>query len=767
MSIKMEIRVPLASPERSWIMLNRLLLITLLSAALVACGGGGSGAPSVLGSSSISGSSSSGVSSNSSSSSSSGGSSSSSGSASSSSGTSTSSSSGSSSSSSGSSSSSSSGSSSSGVSASSSGAATSGTTVYTNALSSAFLTVDLVNGNSLTYFGDKTPDGTPTNLLGVTTVANGAVSQQFEYDTSGELIWAAAPGGYSFQITWTAGVPSAVAVTTPTGQQVTGQLDWPAASTAAFAAVMLGRQGGHLMSVRRSTLRGTFVSQQSDDAPSLCETAETAGETVCTASQNVLKDAPAACTQFSGFFIGDFMWAQTAALEACLTILESAEASCSLLESSNVCRTINNSIDSMTNPAVSLTASANSVPPGGTILLSWSSTFVTQCTPTGGTGTDGWTTVQPDAAGVLDGDLQLTMPSDTAPGPYTYVMTCTEGTLPPVSSAVTITAVSNGTTTTVSSSPMSIPLDGGGVTLTAMISASSDLAGTPALTGTVIFLDQSGATLCSGVSLSNASASCSTSISMAPDTVTANYSGNANYAASTGHATITATSTCVPPAGATTCGVTVYTPDDVYAGQIVTPVNAVGTASNGAVLDFPQVVDLWQNVTAPCSVLNLASCLTIQAFSLCKVDGNFVPASANTSVPFTYPPTDASGCSGGGSGTETSSYSFTGGGILTMTDASQLSFAYTCSSAGGTSTTTDTDQNQTVIFVSLVDGSGSTSYSDNSSSSINSPPTSSESASATWSGATNPASLFQTMGITVQTTSVAAGQPLPQACLAP
>lgn len=105
--------------------------------------------------------------------------------------------------------------------------------------------------------------------------------------------------------------------------------------------------------------------------------------------------------------------------------------------------------------------------------------------------------------------------------------------------SVTIDQASGPTTTTVTANPLSLPSIGGQVTLAATVEATS---GSTAPTGTVSFVDQTGAQLCAAVPLTSDSATCSATLALAPDTITASYSGDMNYAASSGTTTVLATS---------------------------------------------------------------------------------------------------------------------------------------------------------------------------------------------------------------------------------
>jgi hypothetical protein len=117
------------------------------------------------------------------------------------------------------------------------------------------------------------------------------------------------------------------------------------------------------------------------------------------------------------------------------------------------------------------------------------------------------------------------------------------------------------TTLGLTANPGSLPATGGEVVLTATITPQ---AGTPpnlpAPTGTVSFVDENGTTLCSQINLSGSIARCSATISGAPDTINATYSGDSLYGKSTGQVTVTdstqtlsdswsGNSTWYPPAG--------------------------------------------------------------------------------------------------------------------------------------------------------------------------------------------------------------------------
>jgi Bacterial Ig-like domain (group 2) len=102
---------------------------------------------------------------------------------------------------------------------------------------------------------------------------------------------------------------------------------------------------------------------------------------------------------------------------------------------------------------------------------------------------------------------------------------------------VTITVFAQiGTTTSVDPNPGSLPVTGGLVSLTASVApVQAAPAGVPPPSGTVTYSDQNGV-LCLAQPLSQP---CNAQILVAPDTITAAYSGDLNYAASSGQTTVT------------------------------------------------------------------------------------------------------------------------------------------------------------------------------------------------------------------------------------
>jgi hypothetical protein len=97
-----------------------------------------------------------------------------------------------------------------------------------------------------------------------------------------------------------------------------------------------------------------------------------------------------------------------------------------------------------------------------------------------------------------------------------------------------------------SASPTSLPTGGGTVTLTASVTSQVAPTGAPASTGTVMFKDQSNITLCANVPLVAGVATCTATIPVAPDNLTASYSGDTNYAPA--QATVTVAGGGAPPA---------------------------------------------------------------------------------------------------------------------------------------------------------------------------------------------------------------------------
>lgn len=103
-----------------------------------------------------------------------------------------------------------------------------------------------------------------------------------------------------------------------------------------------------------------------------------------------------------------------------------------------------------------------------------------------------------------------------------------------------VAAIPAPTVTTLTANPTSLPSSGGALLLTASVASSPGTGNGAAFIGSVTFTDQSGATLCQAVPVIGSAASCSSSIAVAPDTITARYSGDLNYSPSTATITITA-----------------------------------------------------------------------------------------------------------------------------------------------------------------------------------------------------------------------------------
>ena len=97
------------------------------------------------------------------------------------------------------------------------------------------------------------------------------------------------------------------------------------------------------------------------------------------------------------------------------------------------------------------------------------------------------------------------------------------------------------TTTALSAKPTAVPSTGGAVAFTAEVSSSAAPAGAPAPSGDVTFTDQTEATLCSKAALVSGAATCIASVTAAPDTVLATYSGDPSYVTSIGVVSVAST----------------------------------------------------------------------------------------------------------------------------------------------------------------------------------------------------------------------------------
>jgi Bacterial Ig-like domain (group 3) len=144
----------------------------------------------------------------------------------------------------------------------------------------------------------------------------------------------------------------------------------------------------------------------------------------------------------------------------------------------------------------------------------------------------------PLAAGTASCTASSIVPADTVTAAYSG-----DADYGPSTGTVTVISL-YPTTTTLSANPSSVAASGGSVTFTATVRATSGVAsGTPAPSQSVTFTDQSGAPLCTDVTLVSGSATCVASAIVPPDTITASYSGDAHYGSSTGTITISAAGT--------------------------------------------------------------------------------------------------------------------------------------------------------------------------------------------------------------------------------
>jgi hypothetical protein len=249
--------------------------------------------------------------------------------------------------------------------------------------------------------------------------------------------------------------------------------------------------------------------------------------------------------------------------------------------------------------------------------------------------------------------------------------------------------------------------------------------------------------------------------------------------------------TCVPPAGATTCAVTLYSPDGSHSG-FVAPTPGTTTAvedNNGvtttSVSNYPLGVSIYTNMNAP--PLSNPICnsgapgcppLSIHSFQLCAVDGKYTPVAYHSVVSSQVPLLSNSGCAGSAEVDNiVTGYSLSADGILTGTDTSNASENFTCTTvyAGGlteVSTHVIQNNNNDSISMNLKDGSGNASVSDhrqltatdNINSNGNVATTTTITGAQSWPAESVSPPQFPNTGIGASTTQVPAGQVLPQAC---
>lgn len=72
-------------------------------------------------------------------------------------------------------------------------------------------------------------------------------------------------------------------------------------------------------------------------------------------------------------------------------------------------------------PAIQFQLNPSSIRPGDSALITWSTTYATACTATGGTGSDGWATAQPS----VDNPSGFNTGAISTPGAYSYNLSCT------------------------------------------------------------------------------------------------------------------------------------------------------------------------------------------------------------------------------------------------------------------------------------------------------------------------------------------------------
>jgi hypothetical protein len=260
--------------------------------------------------------------------------------------------------------------------------------------------------------------------------------------------------------------------------------------------------------------------------------------------------------------------------------------------------------------------------------------------------------------------------------------------------------------------------------------------------------------------------------------------------------------TCIPPAGATTCSVTLYSiPYGNYSGFVAPAPGMITTVqtNNGVTTTIvnnqsPLGVTIYDNVNGP--PLNTPPCfqnpnniyggcpsLHYHNFQLCAVDGKWTPVSYQSVVSFQVAlPTGETCMTSIPNASEqdniVTGYSLSAAGILTGIDTSTASQNMTCQipyvSGPGSYTGTSRIQNakHNPISMNLKDGSGNASVSESRQSSStntldpsqNQTSTTSITGTQSWPAESVSPPQFPNTGIGASTTQVPAGQALPQAC---
>lgn len=415
-------------------------------------------------------------------------------------------------------------------------------------------------------------------------------------------------------------------------------------------------------------------------------------------------------------------------------------------------------------PTVILTAYPESVLSGGVSTISWTSANAATCTAAGG-----WT-----ASNAISGDL-VTGPltADT-----TFTMTCADA---------------NGTQSAPATVQVSVATNLPTVYLTAAprVVASGG--------NTVISWVSSNATSCAASGGWTSSTAVDDSVTVGPVNSTTRYTITCTGA--TGSVTTStlvqvsdAPGVCIPPTGATTCAVTLYSiPDLITHSGFVAPVPGTITTvqtNNGVTTTTvnnlnPLGVTIYDNVNGPplnapiCNYSPTTGCpaLNYHTFQLCAVDGKYTPVSYNSVVSDQVPAN--TGCTGSPNVNNIiTGYTLTADGILTGTDTSTASENLTCQvpyiSGPGSYTATASLQNakNDPISMNLKDGSGHASVSETRQSqstnsldpSQNQTSTTSVTGTQSWPAESVSPPQFPNTGITASTTYVPAGQALPQSC---
>jgi hypothetical protein len=289
-----------------------------------------------------------------------------------------------------------------------------GITLYSNPSDSRFGTIHFDNGDSYEISGDKSSTGQPLAIRAVTALED---NEQYDlgYAPTGELTSAGIKGGFVFSFGWTAGQPTSVALTTPSGTTVRAALAFPKSSIAAHA-----------------NLQGGIHPAADSDPQETCGTEVGLLSEVCDASERVFENPVGACTIITQSIIAaaaaagqlEVVAAYASILGGCVALVEVAEQACTFgkpISAETVCNAIEAIVSFFTTTTVKLNLlTPGLVNTGGSITLSWVSTNATACVGSGGNGSDQWAGPWP-----LFGLESIT---ENTPGTYTYTMTCSTDT---------------------------------------------------------------------------------------------------------------------------------------------------------------------------------------------------------------------------------------------------------------------------------------------------------------------------------------------------